>query len=128
MGAILAFLGPLLGKALDLIPDPEKRLEQFQSIMSALQQWDAEQNEVNKQEAASSSIFVAGWRPMIGWICAMALGYQYLIIPFATWGIAAAHLVMPAFPKLDDTMWQLMFGMLGMGGLRSFEKMKGIAK
>lgn len=126
--SLLAFLTPLISKALDLIPDPAQRAEQLQEILAALQQWDAQQNQVNAAEAQNSSIFVAGWRPAIGWCCALALFYQYLIVPFATWGFAVADIAIPAFPNLDENLWQLMFGMLGMGGLRTFEKIKGVAK
>ncbi len=128
MSALLTFLGPIIGKALDLIPDPAQRAAQLTAIMQALQQWDAGQNQVNQVEAANTNLFVAGWRPMIGWCCALALCYQYLIIPFAGWGFACAHIAIPPFPLLDENLWQLMFGMLGMGGLRTFEKIKGVAK
>lgn len=125
---ILAFLSPIISKVLDLIPDPAQRAAQFQLIINALQQWDNQQTEINKVEAANPSIFVSGWRPMIAWGCALAVWYQYIIIPFATWGFAIAHVVVPQFPKLDDNMWQLTFCLLGLGGLRSFEKIKGISK
>ena len=64
---------------------------------------------------------------MIGWVCALALAYQYLLKPLAmgilpNFGIAIAPL-----PGLDDNLWQLMMGMLGMGGLRTFEKVQGVA-
>lgn len=126
MGAILAFLGPLLSKALDLIPDPAKRLEQFQAIMSALQQWDAAQNQVNQAEAQNPNVFVSGWRPAIGWICVCALFYQYVFVPFATWGLSVAGVHFPPLPKLDDNLWQITTGMLGLGGLRTIEKWKGV--
>ena len=128
MGPLLAFLSPLLGKALDLIPDPAKRLEQFQMILAALQQWDAEQNKVNAAEAQNPNLFVSGWRPAIGWTCALALFYQYLVIPFATWFCALQHVVIPPFPNLDNNLWELTMGMLGLGGLRTFEKVKGLRK
>lgn len=119
---------PLIEKALSFIPDPEQRAKQTQELMAALQAWDNQQSEVNKQEAASSSLFVSGWRPAIGWVCALALFYQYIMVPFATWGFAFAEVSIPVMPKLDSTLWELMFGMLGMGGLRTFEKVKGVAK
>jgi hypothetical protein len=85
------------------------------------------QLDINKTEAASSNIFVAGWRPSVGWVCSTALAYQFVVAPIGVW-IASilGHPVAPP-PKLDDTLWQLMFGMLGMGGLRTFEKVKGVA-
>ena len=80
------------------------------------------QTEINKVEAASPSVFVSGWRPAIGWVCAMAMGYQYLLRPF----LVAYHPAL-AFPGLDDNLWQLLAGMLGLGGLRTFEKVNGVA-
>lgn len=118
---------PVINKILDFIPDPQQKLKAQQDIMAALQVWDAQQTAINVEEAKSSSLFVSGWRPAIGWCCALALFYSYLIIPFATWGFAASHIEVPPFPKLDENLWQLMFGMLGMGGLRTFEKIKGVA-
>lgn len=128
MGAILAFLAPLLGKALDLIPDPAKRLEQFQLIIGALQQWDAAQNKVNEAEAANPNVFVSGWRPGIGWACCAAIWYQYIIIPAVTWGCAFYKVEIPPMPSLDDNLWQLTTGLLGLGGLRTLEKIKGVTK
>lgn len=125
---LLTALMPIINTILGFIPDPAQRAQQLQQLLTALQAWDAQQADVNKVEAANSNVFVSGWRPMIGWVCAFALAYQYMVIPFATWGLAVAHIAVPPFPRLDDNLWQLMFGMLGMGGLRTFEKMKGVAK
>ncbi len=85
------------------------------------------QLEINKVEAASASVFVSGWRPAIGWVCAGALCYQYLVKPIVTWASAAAGFNVPPMPGLDENLWQLMMGMLGMGGLRTFEKVSGVA-
>jgi len=84
------------------------------------------QLDVNKTEAANENVFVSGWRPAIGWVCAAALLYQYLLIPLAVWGTLWAGLHMPKPPMLDDHLWELMFGMLGMGGLRTVEKISGV--
>ena len=78
----------------------------------------------DKAEAASPSLFVAGWRPAIGWTCAAALAYQFLLAPLAVWvGFLIGHPV-PKPPTLDEHLWELMFGMLGLGALRSLEKIK----
>lgn len=82
---------------------------------------------VNQAEAGNGSVFVSGWRPAIGWVCAAALGYQYLLRPLAAWGFAAFGHQLPVLPGLDDNLWQLMMGMLGLGSLRSYEKVKGVA-
>jgi hypothetical protein len=85
------------------------------------------QLDTNKAEAASPSAFTSGWRPGIGWICAAALGMQYIARPLLAWaGIVSGH-PFPTLPGIDDNLWQLMLGMLGLGGLRTFEKTKGIA-
>ena len=125
---ILTLLMPIFNTILGLIPDPAQRAAAQQQVLNSLQAWDAQQADVDKVEAGSASLFVSGWRPCIGWVCSFAVAYQYVIIPFGTWLCTLLHLSIPAFPKLDDNMWQLTFGMLGMSGLRSFDKLKGLTK
>ena len=85
------------------------------------------QIDVNKAEAASPSVFTSGWRPAIGWICGCALGMQYIARPMLEWaGIVSGH-PFPTLPGIDDNLWELMLGMLGLGGLRTFEKTRGVA-
>lgn len=132
---VLEFL-PVIGaaaqKLLDLIPDPNARAkaaEEYQrAILDAAQKAEADQREINRAEAASASLFVAGWRPAIGWVCACALGFQYLARPLLAWAQGVWWPALPPLPGLDDALWQLMFGMLGMGTLRSFEKTRGASK
>lgn len=85
------------------------------------------QLDVNKTEAAAPSLFVAGWRPFIGWTCGGALFSQYIVRPWVQWVALACGHPLPTLPGIDDQLWQLMGGMLGMGGLRTFEKIKGKA-
>lgn len=81
------------------------------------------QSDVDKVEAASSSIFVAGWRPAIGWVCASAFAFEFILRPAIEWGfIVSGHALPVHLPKLDDALTQLTYGMLGMGALRSIEK------
>jgi len=116
-------------KVLDkFVPDPEARAKAEADLRNSLQAWDKGQTDVNAVEAASSSVFVAGWRPFIGWCCGVALAYQYVVTPIVMWLAAMAHLALPMPPKLDDTLWQLVFAMLGLGGLRSYEKVMGVAR
>lgn len=83
---------------------------------------------VNQVEAASPSLLVSGWRPAIGWVCGGALAYTYLLYPILMW---AAAIWWPNLspPKLgnDGMLYELLLGMLGLGGLRTFEKVKGVA-
>lgn len=134
MFAIDTILGAGLQIINKLIPDEAERarleLELFkQHQLGAFKELDIElekiraQTEVNKVEAASSNVFVSGWRPFIGWICGAALCYQYLIRPFLI-GIGGYA----GMPSLDNNLWELLFGMLGLGGLRTFEKVKGVAR
>jgi hypothetical protein len=86
------------------------------------------QLDTNKAEAGSGSVFVGGWRPAIGWVCAVALLCQYVARPMLMWaGLVTGH-SWPPLPGIDDNLWELMLGMLGLGGLRTFEKARGVAK
>jgi hypothetical protein len=85
------------------------------------------QTDINKAEALNPSLFVSGWRPAIGWVCALALAYQYLLRPLSGTIASLFNITIPPLPGLDDNLWQLMMGMLGMGGLRTFEKIQGVA-
>lgn len=85
------------------------------------------QIDINKAEAASPNGFTSGWRPFIGWVCGAALACQYIARPLLAWaGVVTGH-PFPELPGIDDNLWQLMLGMLGLGGLRSFEKVKRVA-
>ena len=85
------------------------------------------QTDINKAEASNPSLFVSGWRPAIGWVCAFALAYQYLLRPLSGTIATLFGITLPPLPGLDDNLWQLMMGMLGMGGLRTYEKTQGVA-
>lgn len=86
------------------------------------------QLDANRAEAASPSAFTSGWRPAIGWVCGAALGMQYIARPLVAWvGIVTGH-PLPELPGIDDNLWELMLGLLGLGGLRTFEKTRGVAR
>jgi len=126
-------LSPLLDKVLSLIPDKnarEKAKEDFEKdLLKIVAQADQQQADINKIEAAHSNLFVAGWRPFIGWVGGFAIFYAYIGHPFLSWGIIAFDNTLPALPVIEtDMLFQLILGMLGMGGLRTFEKVKGVAR
>ena len=102
------------------IPDPNQRAEAEAALRTSLQQWDAQQTQVNANEAQSSSVFVSGWRPAIGWVGALGLAYQYLLRPIAVG--AGWH----DLPTLDQSLMELVTAMLGMAGLRTYEKTLGV--
>lgn len=120
------------GKVLDRVfPDPAQQATAKLELMKLQQSGElaqlAGQMEINKIEAASSSVFVSGWRPAIGWICGAGFAVQFVIGPLAEWGSAlAGHPV--KFPQMDTgTMMPLLLGMLGLGGMRTAEKIQGVA-
>ena len=86
------------------------------------------QLDANKAEAASPSAFTSGWRPGVGWVCVAALACQYIARPLVQWGGIVSGHPLPDLPGIDDNLWQLMLGLLGLGGLRSYEKVKGVAR
>ncbi len=84
---------------------------------------------INQAEASSTSWFVAGWRPFIGWICGTSLAYTYLAYPLLTWaGVIWFPQITPPVLGNDGMLYELLFGMLGLGALRTFEKVKGVSK
>ena len=120
------------GKLIDrLWPDPAQGAAAKLELIKLQQSGDLAQMtgqlEINKIEAANANMFVSGWRPAIGWVCALALLYQYLVRPLAVAIFAAVGHPLPVMPGLDENLWQLMMAMLGMGGLRTFEKVQGVA-
>ena len=128
-------LEAVLGLATSLIdrvfPDPAQKSAAQLELLKLQQSGELAQItgqlDINKAEAANPNLFVSGWRPAIGWVCALALAYQYLIRPLSGTVATIAGYTLPPLPGLDDNLWQLMMGMLGMGGLRTFEKVQGVA-
>ena len=112
--------------------DKEKRAaaerEIEKQLATHLAKIDLAQLEINKQEAVHRNIFVSGWRPFIGWSCGIAMCYAYIIQPITIFVLAqTGNLV--NLPTLDlSEMMPVLLGMLGLGGLRSFEKYKKISK
>lgn len=105
-------------------PDVEQRDKARSQLVDLIKNSDLAQMQVNAQEAAHRNLFVAGWRPAAGWVCVAALTYQFIARPLI---IIIAPAGTPA-PELDGMLFELLFGMLGLAGLRSFEKLKGLTK
>ena len=136
---LVPFIGPILeigSKLIDkLFPDPQAKAQAQLELMKMQQngelaqlqadlQLAMAQLEVNKIEAGSNSLFRGGWRPSVGWICAFALFYQMILRPVFTW--LGPLIGLPAgMPSLElDTLMTLLFGMLGLGAYRTYEKTK----
>lgn len=138
VGSIIEAVGKVAG---DLITTDKERMEmEVEQRKLDLEEkridqaTDLAQIDVNKVEAGSSSLFVSGWRPAVGWIGVAAMGYQFLVYPLMLWGwtwMQGAGWVPTAMqppPILDaDQLWVILSGILGIAGMRSFEKTKGVA-
>ncbi len=98
---------------------------QLQTLENAL---TTGQLEINKAEATNPNVFVAGWRPFIGWVGGLALAYQFLLYPLIVWGwVAMGKTIASAPPVVDSSaLYPIILGMLGIGGMRSFDKLKGV--
>ncbi len=125
-------IGPILGPLVDKIPDPNLRRElkakAESELLSAMTGVVMAQIEVNKTEAQHKSVFVAGWRPFIGWTCGTALAYNFILRPIAQSIAFYAGVDLSNAPELDITeLMTILGGMLGLSTLRSFEKSKGVA-
>ena len=84
---------------------------------------------INKEEASSGSLFKGGWRPCIGWICGIAFGYHFVLQPVIIFVVALIGIEIPELPEFDmGTLLTVLGGMLGIGGLRTYEKQKGLTK
>ena len=116
-------------KVLDkFVPDPEAKAKAEADLRASLLQWDQAQTKIDEAEAANPNLFVAGWRPMLGWVCGLALAFNYLM-PYFGWLAAwLFHATVPMPPKLDGSLFELVTAMLGLAGMRSWEKYKGLAK
>lgn len=131
---------PFVGQVLDrVLPDPQVAADAKVKVMEMAQrgelaELDAStklalgQLEVNKVEAASPDFFRGGWRPAVGWACVAGLVYQFLLQPILPWAVKVAGLDVPPLPPIDgETLMVLLTGMLGLGGFRTLERVKGKA-
>ena len=133
IGLLSAVLPSVMEVAGRFLPeDKEKRAAAERDIRAkltdSLAQVDLAQLGINKVEAAHRSMFVAGWRPFIGWTCGVALMYTYVLQPILVFGLAQAGYLVE-LPRMDlGELMPVLMGMLGLGGLRSWEKVKGVAR
>ena len=130
---VITALLPALGTLIDrLIPDraaaEKAKAEMEQQLVTAANAAAMAQIEVNKIEAAHSSVFVAGWRPSIGWVCAAGLAWAFVLAPVASWALVVLG-IRAELPAIHtDYLMELVLAMLGIGGLRTFEKLRGVAR
>lgn len=137
----LPLLVPVLGDAVrrvldSVFPDPAQRAEAELRLRQLEQEGTFEQKAAlalaqgqiaTNQAEAAGGWWRAGWRPAAGWVCVFALAFEFVIAPLGSWGLAIAGHPVPAPPRLDAVLFELLFGLLGLGALRSFDKLRGRA-
>jgi len=128
-----ALVGPVTGLLDKFIEDKDQKAKLAHDLATMAERHAQElakgQLEVNAAEAKHRSIFVAGWRPFIGWTCGIALCWHFVLAPFIMFIVGAMRLDIPDLPLFDmDSLMTVLLGMLGLGGLRTYEKSKGLTK
>lgn len=127
--AVISAVLPILDRVLAFIPDPEARAKAREELTLKLVEIESSERkaqvDLNKQEAQHKSVFVAGWRPFIGWVGGVSLAWTFLVHPLITW-IATVSGYAGPFPELNTSeLLTLVMAMLGVGAMRSFDKMQG---
>jgi len=131
---MLNILLPLISTVIDrVIPDKNGANKAKQAIEAELianaTQLNLAQAETNKIEAAHRTVWVAGWRPFIGWVCGVAMAWHFVGVPLITFFAAWAGATIPPLPVFDmGSLMTVLMGLLGLGSMRTFEKMKGLTK
>ena len=130
---IQSLIAPVTGLLDKFIEDKVQKAALAHEITTMSQKHAQElslaQIEVNKAEAQSGSLFKGGWRPAVGWVCAIAFLYHFLLKDIIIFVCAFAGVEVPDLPEFDmSTLLTVLGGMLGIGGLRTYEKQKGLTK
>ena len=121
-------IAPVAGILDKFVVDKDLKMQLQHELETAMQNANLAQLEVNKVEATHKSIFVAGWRPFVGWVCGVSLAYHFILSPLIQFGFALAGMEQE-LPEFEfSQLSTVLMGMLGLGGLRTFEKMKGVSR
>ena len=125
-------IGPVTGLISEFVEDRDKSKALAHEISTMAEKHANElakaQIEVNKVEAASSSLWVSGWRPAVGWVCVLGMCGNFMVIPFSNFVLALLEIDV-SIPLVElDTMMPVLMGMLGLGAMRTFEKTKGVSR
>ena len=132
MIGLASLVGPIVNNFVDRIPNGNERARAKEALekelVDAANSVMLAQTEINAAEAQHKSIFVAGWRPFIGWVCGVGIAWSMVVQPVAQWAMIAWG-DGTELPTIDTSyLMELVTAMLGMSGLRTFEKMRGVAR
>jgi hypothetical protein len=133
MGLLDTLIGPVTSIIDKIVPDKDQAAKLAHEIATMSEKMANEQVlaqlEVNKAEAASGSLFKGGWRPSIGWICGLALLWSFILQPFLVFFLLVFGVDLPPLPEVGTAdLMPILLGMLGLGGLRSYEKVQKVTK
>ena len=133
MGLLDTLVGPVTSIIDKIVPDKDQAAKLAHEIATMSEKMANEQMlaqlEVNKAEAASGSLFKGGWRPAIGWICGLALFWSFILQPFLVFFLLVFGVDLPPLPEIGTAdLMPILLGMLGLGGLRSYEKVQKVTK
>ena len=133
MSLLNSLIGPVTGILDKVIEDKDQKAKLAHELATMADKLSHEQQleqiEVNKAEAASGSLFKGGWRPFIGWVCGIAFCYHFVVQPIIIFVVALVGVNIPDLPNFNmNTLLTVLGGMLGIGGLRTYEKQKGLTK
>jgi hypothetical protein len=128
-----ALIGPVTGLLDKFVEDKDQKARLAHEIATMAEKYAHEsalaQVETNREEAKHKNVFVAGWRPFIGWTCGVALAWHFVLAPLVLFIAGWSGVQLPTLPEFDmDSLMTVLLGMLGLGGLRSWEKTKGVAR
>ncbi len=130
--ALVEILGAatrLLTEGMDLFDtDKKQKAALLLKQLDALQAQNTAQAHINAQEATHRSLFVAGWRPAIGWICAISLAFTFIAKPYLFPFLYESYPALAHIPPMDEGMLELALSILGLASLRTYEKNKGISR
>ncbi len=126
-------IGPVTGLLDKFVEDKDQKAALAHEIATMSQRHAKSlalaQIQLNTAEAASGSTFKGGWRPFIGWICGLSFGWHFIGNPVALFFVALTGTEIPPLPEFDmGTLLTVLGGMLGIGGLRTYEKQQGLTK
>ena len=130
LGSLIQPVSQILDKA---IPDQDLKRKLSHDLATMADKHAQEallaQLEINKAEAASGSLFKGGWRPFVGWVCGVAFAYHFVLQPLLVFIFAYVGMETPDLPEFQmNTLLTVLGGLLGIGGLRTYEKQKGLTK
>mgnify|MGYP003665459814 FL=1 len=133
MSLITSLIGPVTSILDKFIEDKDQKATLAHEIATMsdthAQQALLAQLEINKAEAASGSLFKGGWRPFVGWVCGIAFAYHFVLQPLLIFVLIVFNVNIPALPEFDmSTLLTTLGGLLGIGGLRTYEKKSGLTK